>query len=342
MKNRWHLFNLIFLFSVIASHAQTLKGVVVDAKTLEPIESATVYFDNTTIGTTTNANGEFSIDYTDAVQSVLVVSFLGYEKQIITNYRNLQQLQIKLKEQTDVLDEILLTDNDGLTRKQKLKQFRKEFLGTSANAKSCKILNEDAIVLRYHKPSKTLTATSKNPIKIINANLQYEILYDIVDFEIVYKYVDEKQSIFNVKSVIGSGTTFFKSIGTIDQKKLYKFRQKAFHGSVLHFLRTLYNDQLHEERYEIYKDKFRINPKEVFTIMQLPDSELKQVRFSGSISILYDRKEQSGMQLYADSFVMDTYGNYAQIADLLFTGVMGNQRVGDYLPLDFGLEVEEK
>ncbi|WP_216746090.1 carboxypeptidase-like regulatory domain-containing protein [Paucihalobacter ruber] len=325
----------------MSSYAQTLKGVVVDANTLEPIESATVYFDNTTIGTTTNANGQFSIDYTDAVQSVLVVSFLGYEKQIIANYRNLQQLQIKLKEQTDVLDEVLLTDNDGLTRKQKLKQFKKEFLGTSANGRSCKILNEGDIILRYHKPSKTLTATAKNPVKVINNNLQYEILYDIIDFEIAYKYVDEKQDLFNVKSVIYTGTTYYKSIGKVDAKKLNKFRQKTFKGSVQHFIRALYHQQLEEEQFQIFRNKFKVNPYEAFKITDVSDSNLKQVTFDKRLSVLYDKKHQSGIQLTADYFVIDAYGNYAPIANLLFTGVMGNQRLGDSLPFDFGLEVED-
>lgn len=310
---------------------------MVDANTLEPIENATVYFDNTTLGTTTSANGQFSIDYTDAVQSVLVVSFLGYEKQIITNYRNLQQLQIKLKEQTDVLDEVLLIDNDGLTRKQKLKQFRREFLGTSANGRSCKILNEDDIILRYHKLSKTLTATAKNPVKVINNNLQYEILYDIIDFEIVYKYVDERQNIFNIKSVIFTGTTYYKSIGDVEAKKLNKFRQKTFKGSVQHFIRALYHQQLEEEQYQIFRNKFKVNPYEAFKITIIPNSNLKQVTFDKRLSVLYDKKQQSDIQLTADYFVIDAYGNYAPIANLLFTGVMGNQRLGDSLPFDFGL-----
>ena len=341
MKNRWYLFILIVLLSFISSYAQILKGVVVDAITLKPIESVTVYFDNTTIGTTTNANGEFSMYYTDAVQSVLVVSFLGYEKQIIANYRNIVQLQIKLKEQTDVLDEVLLTDNDGLTRKQKLKQFRKEFLGTSANGRSCKILNEDDIILRYHKPSKTLTATSKNPVKVINNNLQYEILYDIVDFEITYKYVDERQNIFNMNSVIYTGTIYYKSIGDVEGKRLNKFREKTYNGSVQHFIRALYNQQLEEEQFQIFRNKFRVNPYEAFKITPVTDSNLKQVTFNKQLSVLYKKRHQSDLKLTADYFVIDPYGNYAPIPNLLFTGVIGNQRLGDSLPFDFGLEVED-
>jgi hypothetical protein len=57
--------------------------------------------------------------------------------------------------------------------------------------------------------------------------------------------------------------------------------------------------------------------------------------------VLYKKKHQSDIQLTADYFVIDAYGNYAPIPNLLFTGVMGSQRLGDSLPFDFGLEVEE-
>lgn len=330
----------MFLQTIFVLHAQTLSGLVVDSKTLEPIESATVYFDNTTLGTTTNAKGEFRIEYNNAVQSVLVVSFLGYEKHIVSNYRDLQQINIQLIEQIDALNEVFLTDHDGLTRKQKLKQFRQEFLGSSVNAKSCKILNEDDLVLRYHKPSKTLTATSKNPLKVINKNLQYETLYDIIDFEIAYKYVDEKQNIFNIKSVIYTGTSFYKSIAEIDKKKLNKFRQKAFEGSVQHFMRALYHQQLEEEQYQIFQNKFKVEPYSVFNMIPVPDTELQQVSFNKRLSVLYKNKHQSDIQLTSDYFVIDAYGNYGPIPNLLFIGVMGGQRIGDSLPFDFGLDVE--
>jgi len=43
------------------------------------------------------------------------------------------------------------------------------------------------------------------------------------------------------------------------------------------------------------------------------------------------------LQLEIDEFFIDTYGNYGPIIGVYFSGVMGNQRVGDTLPLDYGL-----
>jgi len=75
-------------------HTQTLTGKIVDLKTKQPLMAVSIYFDNTTIGTTTNADGEFSIVYSDAIQSNLVISYLGYETVFISDYRSLSTIKL--------------------------------------------------------------------------------------------------------------------------------------------------------------------------------------------------------------------------------------------------------
>ena len=70
---------LTLLLSTFLSFSQSITGVVLDAQTRMPIESASVYFDNTTIGTSTNDKGEFEIEKGDHINATLVISFLGYE-----------------------------------------------------------------------------------------------------------------------------------------------------------------------------------------------------------------------------------------------------------------------
>ena len=86
---------LVVLLLPYLSFSQILKGTVVDAATSQPIETVAVYFDNTTIGTTTNEKGEFSITYTDAIQSTLVITYLGYQQVLIADYRFLKKITIK-------------------------------------------------------------------------------------------------------------------------------------------------------------------------------------------------------------------------------------------------------
>lgn len=153
MKLKLLLF--IYFFGIgISCVSQTVTGIVLDAKTNKPIETATVYFDNTTLGVVTNKKGFFSIDYSNAIQSPLIISFLGYKKQVIEDYRNKKNITILLKETQEVLNEVIVNANDGLTRKQKLRLFRREFLGVSRFGNSCRILNENDIIIRYNKQKK--------------------------------------------------------------------------------------------------------------------------------------------------------------------------------------------
>jgi hypothetical protein len=333
-----NLIFLVFLFFISFSFSQTIKGVVLDAKTQLPIETATVYFDNTTIGTVTNQLGEFSLEYNEAIKSSLIVSFLGYKKVIINSYNSNTKLKILLDEDISNLDEIVISANDGMPRRIKLQQFRKQFLGTSKNGKSCKILNESDLILRYNKQENKLYASAKQPVIIVNKNLKYKITFDIVDFEIAYRYVDIKRQEFNIKSVVYTGTSFYKTTEKPNESKDIKKRQKAYKGSVLHFMRSLYNEQLSDEEYQIFNKGFIVADSYIYGLMsKVVDTNLKKVQLKNSISILFHKKKQSELTVVVSEFYIDNYGNYTPIAGVLFNGEMGNQRIGDSLPFDYKL-----
>jgi hypothetical protein len=317
--------------------SQTLTGTIVDATTNEPLETVAVYFDNTTIGTTTDHEGKFSISYSDAIQSTLVISYLGFEKVLIKDYRTKRDITIKLKPSDVSLDEVFIDFDDGLTRKQKLRLFRKEFLGTSKYGKSCKILNEDDLVLRYDKERKTLYASADVPIIITNKALKYEISYDIIDFEVNYRYANIDAQDFVLNKVAYAGTSYYKDLEKADKKSILRKREKVYKGSVQHFMRALYNKNLKAEGYEIFYKSFKVNEYAYFKIREKEGTSFKEVSLKHKVSILYDEKYQSDIDVYVDSFLVDAYGNYSTIKGVFFNGAMGNQRVGDMLPLDYGL-----
>ena len=117
MKFKTFIYSLLLLLS-FSGISQTFSGVVLDEKTKTPVESASVYFDNTTIGTTTDSEGKFSISYTDATQSGLVISYLGYQTETILDYREKNNITVSLKQANNVLDEVVVYADDGLTRRQ--------------------------------------------------------------------------------------------------------------------------------------------------------------------------------------------------------------------------------
>ena len=335
MKNKVVFVVLLLPFLCFA---QTFSGRVIDKVTQQPIETVAVYFDNTTIGTTTNENGEFSITYSAAVQSTLVISYLGYEKVFIQDYRSKNNITIELVEAENALDEVYLEFDDGLTRRQKLRLFRKEFLGTSKFARSCRILNDDDLVLRYNKKQKALYANSSKPILVENRALQYKISFEINEFEIKYRYANLKTNNFTLHSVTYTGTNFFENLEKFHKKRFIKNRELAYRGSVQHFMRALFNKDLAGNNYQIFNKRFKVNEWDFFEVHQLDNKDLRRVTLKDKVAILFEKSQQSAIQLEVAEFYVDKFGNYAPIKGVYFSGTLGNQRVGDALPSDYGFE----
>mgnify|MGYP001254877472 CR=1 FL=1 len=323
---------LVFLCITI-SYSQTLSGTVLDEVTNKPLESVSIYFDNTTIGTSTNNKGLFSIEFTGAVQSTLVISFLGYEKVFISDYRTKNEIIVLLKESINELDLIVIDTDDGMSRELKMKKFKQEFLGKSKNGRSCKIVNEKDLKLRYNKSEGTLTAWSNTPLLVKNNNLKYQISFEIIDFEIVFGN-------WSSPAVEYSGTSFFQDLDAQKKKRFSKNRLKTYKGSTQHFIRALYNKQLEEEGYILGVKGFKVDPYEYLTISAADEYGYKTVALKEKLAIFYLGSKESIIKTTIPEFKIDYYGNYAPIADVRFGGNMGSQRLGDSLPLDYGLDTD--
>lgn len=104
------LFNVLLVFSLLLAgsmHAQENKvdGKVSDAKTGDPVIGASVVVKKTTVGTSTDFDGNFSINA--KVGDVLVITSLGYVSKEITVGQE-RQLTIKLQEDASLLDEVVV------------------------------------------------------------------------------------------------------------------------------------------------------------------------------------------------------------------------------------------
>ncbi len=78
MKKLILVFFLSLFLMVQFTFAQTVKGVVVDGTSGEPIVGASVYLQGTTNGTITDLDGKFSLKV-PAQPATLIVSFVGYQ-----------------------------------------------------------------------------------------------------------------------------------------------------------------------------------------------------------------------------------------------------------------------
>src|SRR5688500_3045953 len=78
-KLRYGLIFLFMIFDLLAQGQVAVSGKIIDAESKEPLNSASVYCQNTTIGTTTNKQGEFSLQLKSGGYE-LIISYTGYQK----------------------------------------------------------------------------------------------------------------------------------------------------------------------------------------------------------------------------------------------------------------------
>jgi hypothetical protein len=249
------LFFVVAILMLINLEAQnmTLKGKVYDASNNEPLSFASIYFNSTTNGTISDENGEFSIPFNPNFTE-LIVSFLGYDP--ISHQVEIDQANrihsFYLSPSEQILETVKIKSKRDKAWYHNLNLFKSQFIGTSKNAEKTKILNEESIYFSYDKKTKILKAFSREPLKIDNDALGYNIKYDLVEFT------------YDVKN----GTCLFLGYPQYEnkdeepKKKWLKARKKAYLGSFLHFSQAMVAGISESEGFEVRNLVRKENRKE--------------------------------------------------------------------------------
>lgn len=113
MKTYSSLFLLFFVSLSVFAQDITVRGKVTDSQLSEPIVGATVLLEGTTIGQTTNLDGNFSISVPP--NGILTFSFIGYKsKSIPINER--RELNVTLEEDMFTTEEVVVVGYGGQKR----------------------------------------------------------------------------------------------------------------------------------------------------------------------------------------------------------------------------------
>lgn len=103
--------SLVFLFSWVAIYStaqeRIVSGKVTDATSGDPVPFANIVFQNSTIGTTTNFDGKFSISTTMSFDS-LMASYIGYKTKVKLVAKGNQTINFQLEEDVVSLQEVVI------------------------------------------------------------------------------------------------------------------------------------------------------------------------------------------------------------------------------------------
>ena len=323
-----NIFLLFFINFCIVGFSQVIKGTIRDQNSGFIIDYANVYFNGTFVGTYSDQNGYFELDISGNLSMPLTISALGYYSIILTDISTDKLLLIYLKPKVFELDEVYIFENaseNAKTRKARIEVFKNEFLGTTSNAKKCKILNENDIRIIYNVDDKTLRAFSLKPIIVDNDALGYKITY----------YLDKFEFCIKNSSLLLTGNYIFqenKSNRKMQEKRFENKRWSAYLGSRMHFFRVLWENELDSAGFSV-RDTLNAILNYNNIVFQA-DSLTKYLNNTGTIFIKYSPKKQISSILIKEDVYFNKNGYFNPFA-IRWKGDMTQQRIADMLPYEY-------
>ena len=355
--------SLLFCFASLFVFSQSnysITGKVIDATTKQPLQAASVFAENTTLGTATGAEGIFHLKLPGGGYSI-VVTFTGYQtetRRVSAGDAGNNEMVIELKQKEKSLEEFVIKSTsevaDGLVKYGDF--FMENFIGKTANSKQCYIKNKEVLKFFYYRRAKRLKIIATAPLEIVNDALGYTIKYELDSF--VHEY--------NTQVSIYTGYPLFQEMQSSNITELEKWnaaRKTAYNGSILHFMRSMYQKKLAEEGFEI---QFIVKNNNKETSIRVKDfyGGMNYIKddSSGIVEILPNQKEvaiiyknEVADQLYVDanpeasskfqlsvvsflpseSLGIEQNGFYFEQNDITITGYWAWEKVGDMVPYNF-------
>jgi hypothetical protein len=349
-------FSIVFgiLFYTISALAQyTITGRVVDSTSKEPLRGASVFCQNTTLGTATNKEGEFSLTLKSGGYD-LIISFSGYQTLTRRIGGDEGKLQIELARDEKSLGEVVIqTSNEVKDGWEKYGNFFIEnFIGSTPFASDCKLNNPDVLKFYFLKKSDKIRVLATAPLLISNKSLGYNLTYLLDSFVFYNKTnISTYRGFCLFTEMEGSDSVKRKWIGN---------RKKAYLGSVLHFVRSYYDSTLHEDGWlvdmlnETDEKKFdRVtNPYDTSFYGFTDSTKEMDIWYPRKLSITYTKKKPEPEYLKKfklpkivstlisyvdlnDVIIIQPNGYYYEQRDWINQGYWSWKNLADLLPYDY-------
>ncbi|MEI7581360.1 carboxypeptidase-like regulatory domain-containing protein [Runella sp.] len=238
-------FLFIPLFSFTQNQTWVITGNVMEG-IQTPIPFASVYVNNTSIVTTADDKGNFTLKIPARFKKVeLVASFIGYKSvtKIIERTNGKSLAYTFQLTSTNILSEVKVKAKMDKEWKRRWRIFESGLKGESPFTKDCLILNPEAVRLSYDNERKQVLATASEPIVLQNRAFGFKILFHMESFQ-----SDGEKTFF-------AGNKFFQEIPAEEEnvkKRQIRNRELAYRNSFRNFLVSLAKNQLKENGFDLY------------------------------------------------------------------------------------------
>lgn len=261
------LFLFIGCLLLQAAHAQiSISGKVISNESGDPLSGASVYLNNTTIGTTTNAQGDFLLRVPSHGVFEIIVSFVSYEVIVhaVTVGDKDLRFVFKLNAKPQEMRSILVMNDE--RRKRMMDLFRSQFLGITTPGLKSSIRNESEVYFSAGDGKRDAYAHADKPLEVVNREFGYRIFFDLQDF-----YIDEE-----------TGRTYFAGFARYTEldspvaKRYIKKRKEYYYGSTMHLFHSLYAGVAEQQQFRFFK-KMQIASNGSVRLVKNPISALSLV-----------------------------------------------------------------
>jgi hypothetical protein len=351
-KRRTILVLILCFFSFLVQAQFDISGVILDSATREPLSKASVFCQNTTLGTITNKEGEFHLSLKSGGYD-LVFSYTGYQTQTL-RVSEQNKLEVLLVKRDNSMEEVVLKSSfevaDGWQKYGDF--FMENFIGSTPNARNCVLNNPEVLKFLFYKKTNRLKVLATDALQISNRALGYELRYQLDSF--VYYY---NNSIDTYRGYC----LFMEMDGSDSLKKQWaKARENAYSGSKLHFMHSYYDSTLIEDGFVISlldstNDKKFNKIKDPYdTTYYLGADSTNQIEiwYPRKISVMYMKKSPEPEYLkkmnlpksvpyptsyidIRDAIVITENGYYYDQKDWINQGYWSWKNLADLLPYDY-------
>lgn len=292
------VFLIISLFLFVRAGAQVnISGIVISHATKKGIPNASVFFNNATIGATTDSSGKFTLSGVKPGQYELMISVLGYSslrQPLAVKNRSINLQRIELWPKAISLKEVRIVDFNAAWQRN-LEWFRASFLGNTSLARDCEIINPEVLNMRYNAVRDSLTVTTDDFLIIKNHALGYQIKYQI----------DEFTRCDSGRRVHYEGPVQFEEMkgSEVQRKRWEKRRLEVYKGSTMHFLRSAIRNRLEQEGFRVFQYAIYANPNRptdsvIAAKIRLFKNKSKPSRHRYQDSLAYWRKKRESPKLF--------------------------------------------
>lgn len=258
------LFYLLFCYQSSFCQANELNGIVINGEDNSKLVAASIFINNSSRGTLSDANGAFTLRGITEKTFDLIISYTGFTTVSLKitpgNIGHFQTIKMVPRKQTMEDISIMIPEKEGWKKWGKF--FTDAFLGESDFAKNCSIENPKALHFFYDKKQNRLIAYSNDNLIIRNKALGYLIKYQLEEFS--YDYSN--------KIVTYVGYTNFEDLNRSAREKgrWVRARKEAYSGSLMHFMRAVYSNSVAGQGFEV-REMIRVyNDDTLFRKFYLP------------------------------------------------------------------------